>query len=67
MVLKNLVTGGAGFVGSNLIDRLLENGEEVICLDNFVTGSKKNIDHLKYNQNFTLINHDVVNPIEINW
>ena len=66
MVLKNLVTGGAGFVGSNLIDRLLENGEEVICLDNFVTGSKKNIDHLKYNQNFTLINHDVVNPIEIN-
>ena len=64
--MKNLVTGGAGFIGSNLIDRLLANGEEVICLDNFVTGSKKNINHLKDNKKFTLIEHDVVNPIEIN-
>ena len=64
--MKNLVTGGAGFIGSNLIDRLLASGEEVICLDNFVTGSKKNIDHLKDNKNFTFIDHDVVDPIEIN-
>ena len=64
--MKNLVTGGAGFVGSNLIDRLLATGEEVICLDNFVTGSKKNIDHLKENKNFTFIEHDVIDPIEIN-
>ena len=63
--MKNLVTGGAGFLGSNLIDRLLANGEEVICLDNFVTGSKNNIDHLKDNKNFILVEHDVVNPIEI--
>ena len=42
---KNLVTGGAGFVGSHLVDRLIKSGEKVICLDNFFTGSKENIEH----------------------
>ncbi len=64
--MKNLVTGGAGFVGSHLIDKLMLAGEEVICLDNFVTGDKKNIEHWIDNNNFRLIEHDVVNPIELN-
>ena len=45
MAIKNLVSGGAGFLGSHLIDRLLANGEEVFCLDNYITGQKKNISH----------------------
>ncbi len=64
--MKNLVTGGAGFVGSHLIDKLMLAGEEVICLDNFVTGNKKNFEHWIGNNNFRLIEHDVVNPIELN-
>ena len=54
-----LVTGGAGFLGSHLCDRLVENGHDVICLDNFFTGSKKNIYHLLEKPNFELIRHDV--------
>jgi len=63
--LKNLVTGGAGFVGSHLIDRLMRDKEHVICIDNFVTGTKKNINYWINNSNFELINHDIVNPIEL--
>ncbi|QDU78971.1 UDP-glucuronate decarboxylase [Polystyrenella longa] len=58
-----LVTGGAGFLGSHLCDRLIERGDEVICLDNFFTGKKRNIEHLIGNPRFELIRHDIVHPI----
>ena len=58
-----LVTGGAGFLGSHLCDRLVRHGYDVICLDNFFTGSKKNIYHLLDELNFELIRHDVTFPI----
>ncbi|MBV5322401.1 MAG: SDR family oxidoreductase [Ilumatobacteraceae bacterium] len=58
-----LVTGGAGFLGSHLCDRLVKAGTDVICLDNFFTGSKSNIRHLLSNNNFELIRHDVTVPI----
>jgi UDP-glucuronate decarboxylase len=58
-----VVTGGAGFLGSHLCDRLLETGAEVICLDNFFTGSKRNIAHLLGNPRFEIVRHDVVQPI----
>jgi UDP-glucuronate decarboxylase len=57
------VTGGAGFLGSHLCDRLIESGAEVICLDNFFTGSKANIAHLLGNPRFEIVRHDVVQPI----
>ena len=63
--MRVLVTGGAGFIGSHLCEYLLNKGEEVICLDNFFTGSKKNIAHLMDNSNFELIRHDIVKPITI--
>ena len=57
-----LVTGGAGFVGSHLCEKLLEEGNEVLCLDNFFTGAKKNIIHLLENRYFELIRHDITSP-----
>ena len=64
-----LVTGGAGFVGSHLCDRLLAAGHEVICLDNFFTGSKQNIEHLRDHPRFELLRHDVIQPVlvEVEW
>lgn len=59
---KILVTGGAGFIGSHLCDRLLREGNDVICLDNYFTGSKDNIRHLLGNDHFELVRHDVINP-----
>ncbi len=61
--LRVLVTGGAGFLGSHLCDRLLETGAEVLCLDNFFTGSKRNIRDLPDRKNFEVIRHDLVEPI----
>ncbi len=57
-----LVTGGAGFLGSHLCDRLIERGEEVICLDNFFTGKRRNIQHLMDHPRFEVIRHDIVHP-----
>jgi UDP-glucuronate decarboxylase len=62
---KVLVTGGAGFVGSHLCDRLLKEGNEVVCLDNYFTGQKQNIVHLLDNPYFELIRHDVTMPFFI--
>ena len=61
----NLITGGSGFLGSHLSKKLIENGEEVLCLDNFFTGTKKNINELTKNPNFELIRHDVTEPINV--
>lgn len=58
-----LVTGGAGFLGSHLCDRLIERGDEVICVDNFFTGRKDNIRHLIGHPRFELIRHDIVHPL----
>jgi UDP-glucuronate decarboxylase len=63
MARRVLVTGGAGFIGSHLCERLLEKGHEVVCLDNFFTGNKKNIKHLLNDYRFEVIRHDLVNPI----
>ena len=62
---RNLITGGSGFLGSHLAKKLLERGEEVICLDNFFTGTKKNIKELFNYQNFEFIRHDVTEPIKL--
>ncbi len=63
--LRNLVTGGAGFLGSHLVDRLMEAGEEVISLDNYYTGRKKNLIKWITNPRFELIRHDVTEPIQL--
>ena len=61
--MRTLVTGGAGFLGSHLCDRLLESGDEVLCLDNFFTGSRKNVQHNLANPGFEIVRHDVTFPI----
>jgi UDP-glucuronate decarboxylase len=61
--MRVLVTGGAGFIGSHLCERLLRDGHEVICLDNFFTGRRENLFHLFDNPRFELIRHDVIEPI----
>lgn len=62
--MRILVTGGAGFLGSHLCDRLLAEGHEVVCLDNFFTGRKGNIAHLHGNPGFELVRHDVIDPFK---
>ena len=62
---RNLITGGAGFVGSHLVDRLMAAGEEVICLDNYFTGRKANVAQWIGHPNFELIRHDVTEPIRL--
>ena len=62
---KVLVTGGAGFLGSHLCDRLIERGDEVLCLDNLFTGAKENIDHLHAHPRFEFMRHDVCQPLHV--
>jgi UDP-glucuronate decarboxylase len=62
--MRILVTGGAGFLGSHLCDRLLKDGHEVVCMDNYFTGSKRNIAHLQNNPNFEFVRHDVIDPFK---
>lgn len=62
--MRILITGGAGFLGSHLCDRLIGQGHEVLCLDNFFTGRKANIHHLVGNPRFELIRHDVIDPFK---
>ena len=64
--MKNLVTGGAGFIGSHIIEKLISYGEDVICLDNFKTSSIKNIQKWISHPNFIFIKHNIVDPIDIN-
>lgn len=63
--MATLITGGAGFLGSHLCERLLGQGEEVLCMDNFFTGRRKNVAHLMANPNFELMRHDVVDPFKV--
>lgn len=63
--MRILVTGGAGFLGSHLCDFLINKGHEIICLDNFFTGRKKNIEHLLTNPRFELMRHDVIDPFKV--
>jgi UDP-glucuronate decarboxylase len=67
--MRILVTGGAGFIGSHLCERLLAEGHEIVCLDNFFTGAKDNVRELLDNHDFELLRHDVINPIdvEVDW
>ena len=61
----NLVTGGSGFLGSHLVERLLQKNERVICIDNYISGSKRNIKKWFFHENFREIKHDIVNPINL--
>jgi len=63
VIKRILVTGGAGFLGSHLCDRLVEQGQDVICVDNFFTSQKSNVQHLLERPNFELIRHDVTHPL----
>ena len=62
--MRILVTGGAGFLGSHLCDRLLKDGHEVVCIDNLFTGRKQNIAHLVANPNFEFVRHDIIDPFK---
>jgi UDP-glucuronate decarboxylase len=62
--MRTLVTGGAGFLGSHLCDRLLKDGHEVVCIDNLFTGQKANIAHLLANPNFEFVRHDIIDPFK---
>lgn len=61
--MRVLVTGGAGFIGSHLCERLLAEGHDVICLDNYFTGSKSNVEHLRGRGNFEIVRHDITEPV----
>src|SRR5437588_142744 len=62
--MRTLITGGAGFIGSHLCERFLQEGHEVLCVDNFITGATGNIEHLRASDRFTFIRHDISHPLE---
>lgn len=63
--MRTLITGGAGFIGSHLCERCLAEGHEVLCVDNCITGSRDNVEHLRGHDQFTFIRHDISHPLEI--
>jgi dTDP-glucose 4,6-dehydratase len=63
--MRTLITGGGGFIGSHLCDRFLALGHEVVCVDNFITGSLDNLDHLRGHERFRLMPHDISHPLEV--
>src|SRR5580704_12203971 len=63
--MRTVITGGAGFIGSHLCERFLERGDEVVCVDNLITGALQNIEHLRGNDGFMFIRHDISHPLEI--
>lgn len=65
MKKRILITGGAGFIGSHLCEKLLNKGNEIICVDNFFTGNKRNIIHLFNNSYFEIVRHDITFPLYV--
>jgi len=65
MSKRILITGGAGFLGSHLCDRMIEAGHQVLCLDNFFTGRRENIEHLMGHKHFEMLRHDVIDPVKL--
>src|SRR5689334_13300576 len=65
--MRVIVTGGAGFLGSHLVDKLIERGDEVLVIDNLITGDLKNLEHLKNNPHFTFQNLDVSQPFHLHF
>ena len=63
--MRTVITGGAGFIGSHLCERFLERGDEVVCVDNLITGALANVEHLRTNDRFTFIRHDISHPLEL--
>src|SRR5881296_2533788 len=64
-LMRTLITGGGGFIGSHLCERFLAEGHEVIAVDNFITGRPENVQHLRGDARFTLVKHDVSQPLTI--
>ena len=63
--MRTVITGGAGFIGSHLCERFLAEGHEVVAVDNFITGSLENLDHLRANSRFRFVGHDISSPLKI--
>ena len=63
--MRTMITGGAGFIGSHLCERFLEMGHEVVCVDNLITGALSNIEHLRTNDRFAFVRHDISHPLEM--
>jgi len=63
--MRALVTGGAGFIGSHMCDRLLKDGHEVICVDNLLTGTRDNVAHLASESRFRWLQHDICEPLHV--
>src|SRR5580700_2006620 len=64
-LMRTLITGGAGFIGSHLCERFLAENHDVVCVDNFITGNPANIEHLRDNPHFTFLRHNISQPLEV--